>query len=242
MSTRRTKGGLSTRPGHPAKGKVGWGRGGGGVPLKPGRCFQPGEEERRTFLITQKAETQAAQAPESYPGHQLLHSLSPSPPPRREDFPGVAGPRGRARRVSFVRSSKGHTSGAEEKAKLWPQFPSAPSAQAARKPRPHVPSAARLPDLPPARARGARDRDGSGPRGQVGVGRVPRSPAGEGHWGGGGSRAHAASVPARAAGSYVALGVDGLQQPVPDLLRRRRSRCHCLGEAGGSGRASGRAG
>lgn len=120
--------------------------------------------------------------------------------------------------------------------------PSASSAQAARKPRPHVPSAAGLPDLPPARARGVRGRDGSGPRGEVGARRVPRSPVGEGDRRGGGSQAHAASVPARAAGTYVALGVDGLQQPVPDLLRRRRSRCHCLGEAGGCGRASGRAG
>lgn len=54
--------------------------------------------------------------------------------------------------------------------------------------------------------------------------------------------AHAASVPDIEAVTYVALGVDGLQQPVPHLLRRRRSRCHCLSQAGGSGRAGGRAG
>jgi hypothetical protein len=34
------------------------------------------------------------------PRHQLLHSFPPSPRPRREGFPGVSGPRGRARQVS----------------------------------------------------------------------------------------------------------------------------------------------
>lgn len=46
--------------------------------------------------------------------------------------------------------------------------------------------------------------------------------------------ANAASVPDIEAVTYVALGVDGLQQPVPHLLRRRRSRCHCLSQAGGA--------
>lgn len=37
--------------------------------------------------------------------------------------------------------------------------------------------------------------------------------------------------------THIAVGVDGLQQPVPDLLRgRSRSRCHCLP---GGGRAPG---
>lgn len=156
----------------------------------------------------------------------MLHSLSPSPPPRLEGFPGVSGREGRSRKVSPVRSSKGHRAGAGREAKLWPQIRSAPFSQAARKPRPHVPSASGL-CLGGERLEWQRLSGRGGP--QTG----PGSPEDEGYRRRGGSRAHEASVPARAGGTYVALGVDGLQQPVPDLLRRRRSRCHCLGEAGG---------
>lgn len=156
----------------------------------------------------------------------MLHSLSPFPPPRPEGFPGVSGLGGRARKVSPVRSSKGDRAGAGREAKLWPQIRSAPFTQAAPKPRPHVPSA-------PGLGLGGERLGWQRPSGKGGPQTGPGSPENEGYQRRGGSRAHEASVPARARGTYVALGVDGLQQPVPDLLRRRRSRCHCLGEAGG---------
>lgn len=58
-------------------------------------------------------------------------------------------------------------------------------------------------------------------------------------------RAAGRGAPGPAGRTHVALRVDGLQQPVPDLLRGGgRSRCHCLGEAGRlrPGRAGGGAG
>ena len=96
--------GLSTRLGHPARCKGGRG---GGLPSKPERFFQPGGKVNKTSLITEKAETPAARAPRVLPRTPVAHSLSPSPPPRREGFPGVAGPLVRARRGSTVRNSKG---------------------------------------------------------------------------------------------------------------------------------------
>lgn len=130
-------------------------------------CFQPGEEGR-TSLITRRPRHGWQGLPDLYLRHQLLHSLSPSPPPRREGFPGVSGLGGRARRVSPVRSSKGRGAGAGREAKLWPQIRSAPFTQAARKPRPHVPSA-------PGPGLGGKGWDGNGPRGQVGLRRVPEA-------------------------------------------------------------------
>lgn len=97
-----------------------------------------------------------------------------------------------------------------------------------------------------ARPRSRREAADARPRRPLGqrrgtAGREPRAAAG----GGGGGRAAggrpAAGVPALparlrrgpAGRTHVALRVDGLQQPVPDLLRGGgRSRCHCLGEAG----------
>lgn len=118
-----------------------------GFSPKPGRCFQPGGK-RRTSRSPRRPRHWRHGIPESYPGHQLLHSLSLSPPPRREGFPGVGGLPGRKRQASSVSSSKGRRAGAGTEEKLWSQLPSAPSAQASRKPRPHVPNAAGLPDLP----------------------------------------------------------------------------------------------
>lgn len=75
------------------------------------------------------------------------------------------------------------------------------------KPRPQVPSAARVPALPSAPGpRRTRDRDGSGRGGQITARREPLAGARRR----GRVPTHAASVPDRAAVTYVALGVDGL--------------------------------
>lgn len=80
-----------------------------------------------------------------------------------------------------------------------------------------VPAGGRAAPAPPRTA--AREpREPRGPRGRP-VSGVPALPARERR--------------SPAGRTHVALRVDGLQQPVPDLLRGGgRSRCHCLGEAG----------
>lgn len=75
------------------------------------------------------------------------------------------------------------------------------------KPRPQVPSAAGVPALPSASGpRRTRHRDGSGRGGQITARREPLAGARRR----GRVPTHAASVPDRAAVTYVALGVDGL--------------------------------